>query len=198
MGTAPSGASDIEVGSSLIFRVDHAPGFDKNQGGSYLRNVRNIRKERRQTIMANLMKREPSSALPTFQGLQSAINRMFDEVTDGLNGVGTRTWGPPLDIYETDDQLVILAELPGFKRDEIDISFGDGQLTLSGERRTEDEKGRTYHRNERWYGRFERSFMIPSAYDAEKISAKLRDGILTVSLPKREGARPRQIPVSTS
>jgi HSP20 family protein len=69
-------------------------------------------------------------------------------------------------------------------------------LTLSGERKEPEEEGRNYHRNERWYGRFERSFQLPASYDVNKVKAELRNGILTVTLPKREEAKPRQISVT--
>jgi HSP20 family protein len=122
---------------------------------------------------------------------------LFEEASGdfdvSLNG---RTWAPPVDIYETGDELTLVAEVPGLEQKEIDISFDNGLLILSGERKAEKDENRTYHRNERWYGRFERSFQMPASYDAEKIKAQLRDGILTVQLPKKEEAKPRQITIS--
>ena len=91
--------------------------------------------------------------------------------------------------YETENQLVIQAELPGFEKDEIHVSFENGQLSLSGERQAEESKDRTYHRNERWYGRFERTFQLSSVFDPGKIKASLKDGVLTLTLPKREEAK---------
>jgi len=143
-----------------------------------------------------LFRRDPSFSLPTFQRLQREMNRVFDESMGDFDAGTTRTWGPPLEIYETDEELFVVAELPGLEQKEIDISFDNGLLILSGERGAEEEEGRTYHRNERWYGKFERSFQLPTAYDPNRITAKLRDGILTVKIPKSETAKPRQIPVS--
>lgn len=146
--------------------------------------------------MANLIRRDPSLSLPTFHSLQREMNRMFDDLFQDVNG-GTRTWGPPVEIYETADELKMVVELPGLQKDDVDLSFSNGFLTISGERKGyEGEEERTYHRNERWYGKFERSFQIPTVYDGEKIEAGLKNGLLTVSMHKREDARPRQISVS--
>ncbi len=121
---------------------------------------------------------------------------MFDEAFGDFDGGSTRTWGPPLEIYETGDELVIVAELPGIEQKDINISYNNGQLIIFGERKVDEARGRSYHRNERWYGKFERSFQLPGPYNPEKIEAKLNSGILTVKLPKKETAKARQIPVS--
>ena len=148
--------------------------------------------------MANLMRRDPSLSLPTFQSLQREMNRMFDDFFEDASR-GTRAWGPPVEIFETGDELNLVAELPGLDKEEVDLSYENGLLTISGERkRPEDQKDRTYHRTERWYGKFERSFQIPNIYDGEKIRAGLKDGNLTVSMPKKKDARPRHIPVSVT
>ena len=106
-----------------------------------------------------LMKRDPSFSLPTFQDLQRELNRLFDEASRGFDpSLSVQTGVPPVEIYETEQDLVILAELPDFEKKDVNISFDSGQLTLSGERKVAEEEDRNYHRNERWYGRFERSF----------------------------------------
>lgn len=144
----------------------------------------------------SLIRRNQSTSLPAFPSGQQALNRTFSEglgrVFDALEGLGY--WNPPVEIYETDDHLAFIAELPGFDKDQINITVENGQLILSGER-TVDEN-RTYHRNERWYGKFERAFQLPSSVDPDKVEGNLRSGILTITIPKREDARPRQIPVS--
>lgn len=146
-----------------------------------------------------LMKRDPSFSLPTFQDLQRELNRLFDEASRGFDpSLSVQTGVPPVEIYETDQDLVILAELPDFEKKDVNISFDSGQLTLSGERKVAEKEDRNYHRNERWYGRFERSFQVPVAFDAANIKAQLRNGILTVTLPKKEDAKPRQIAISSS
>jgi HSP20 family protein len=126
------------------------------------------------------------------------MNQLFDGAFDDIwdrGGQRTRTWAPPVEIYENEGELVFVAELPGFKRGEIEISVENGQLSLAGERRFEEQGSRNYHRNERWYGRFERAFQLPVSVDPEKIAANLKNGLLVISVPKREEAKPRQIEV---
>lgn len=148
--------------------------------------------------MVNLTRRDPSLGLPTFQSLQREMNRMFDDFFEDASK-GTRAWGPPVEIFETADELNLVAELPGLEKDEVGLSYENGLLTIFGERkRPENQKDRTYHRTERWYGKFERSFQIPNVYDGEKIRASLKNGILMVTMPKKKDARPRQIPVSVT
>lgn len=144
----------------------------------------------------NLVRRNQMFPLPAFQPIQQAMNSIFgrdvDRVFDTYEGLGI--WTPPVEIYEASDNVVLVAELPGFEKDEVDISIQDNQLTLSGERKAPE--GRDYHRSERWYGRFERSLALPNSVDPDGVKARLQNGILTVTLPKREEARPRQIPVT--
>ena len=104
---------------------------------------------------------------------------------------------PALDLYEDKDNFVLKAELPGMKKEEIDISLHEGVLTLSGERKEErKEEGADTYRSERYYGRFHRTIALPSAVNGEKVSASYKDGILTVTLPKTEEAKPKQIPIN--
>jgi len=106
-------------------------------------------------------------------------------------------WLPPVDIAEDQDRILLSAELPGFKEDQIEIQMEGGVLTLRGERKFEDEKeGRNYHRVERSYGQFVRSFTLPNNVDRENIKANFSDGVLEIELPKREEAKPRQIKIS--
>jgi HSP20 family protein len=108
-------------------------------------------------------------------------------------------WSPAVDIYETADEVVYTAELPGFEKDQIDISVNDGRLTISGERKfSEEKKEIKYHRIERSYGSFSQSLRLPTSVDSEKISAKLVQGLLTLRLPKKKEAKPRQITVSVN
>jgi len=103
-------------------------------------------------------------------------------------------WAPVVDIYETDEKMVIKAELPGLKKEDIDIEVRDNTLTLKGERKFEKEiKQENYHRVERAYGSFQRSFTLPSTIKQEAIEATFKDGILEVSLPKAEEAKPKQV-----
>ena len=106
-------------------------------------------------------------------------------------------WLPPVDIAEERDRILITAELPGFKQDQIQINMEGSVLTIRGERKFEDEKdGRNYHRVERAYGQFVRSFTLPNNVDRDSIKASFRDGVLELDLPKREEAKPRQIQIS--
>src|SRR6266542_2299789 len=103
-------------------------------------------------------------------------------------------WIPPVDIVEEKDRIFMTAELPGFKESEIEIQMEGGVLTVRGERTREAEKeGRTFHRMERSYGQFVRSFTLPNNVDREKIKATFSNGLLHIELPKREEAKPRRI-----
>ncbi len=111
--------------------------------------------------------------------------------------VGFGAWIPPVDIAEDKDRMLVTAELPGFKEDEVQIQMEGNLLTIRGERKFEQEKeGRNYHRVERSYGQFVRSFTLPNNVDRENIRAHFRNGLLEIELPKREDAKPREIKIS--
>lgn len=106
-------------------------------------------------------------------------------------------WGPRVDIHETDNAFIVEAELPGLTKDDIKLSVHESTLTLEGEKRMEEEKkGRNWHRQERAYGKFQRVFTLPSAVDADKITATFKNGVLTIELPKSEAAKPKEIPIT--
>lgn len=129
-----------------------------------------------------------------FDMLQREIDRAFDRVwTQGGNG-GEMTASYPVDIHEEEDQVVVEAELPGFKKDEIDITMEQGVLTITATRKPEEKKGEQ-HLNERRYTRVMRSFRLPIAVDENKVDAHLDGGVLTLKLPKREEVKPRRIAV---
>jgi HSP20 family protein len=134
--------------------------------------------------------------------LREEIDRLFDSPLAGLSG-NTQSmlsgWAPAGDIHEDNDNFYVHAELPGMKRENIDISLHDGALTIVGER-TEDkryEKSET-HRSERFLGKFHRTFTLPTPVQADKVKATYTDGVLTVTLPKAEEAKPKQIQVNIS
>ncbi len=111
--------------------------------------------------------------------------------------LGDNRWMPAVDVREEDDAYVFSAELPGLTREEVNITVEDNVLTLSGERKFEDQQnGGNYHRIERTYGAFSRSFSLPGQVDSDKIAASFKDGLLTVTVPKTEQAKPRQIKIS--
>jgi HSP20 family protein len=106
-------------------------------------------------------------------------------------------WTPAVDLYEDNDHLIVRAELPGMSKESIDISLHEGVLTLAGERKAEDlPAGSEAYRSERFYGRFQRTLDLPKPVEADRVSAHYRDGILTITLPKTEEAKPRQIEVN--
>ena len=123
------------------------------------------------------------------------LNRMFDAAFEPLAG---STWVPPVDIYETvDKDLVVKAELPDMKREDIKVTFENNVLSLEGERKlARDVDREQYHRVERGYGTFRRSFTLPADVDAARVNAAYQDGVLTITLPRREEARPRQIQIN--
>jgi HSP20 family protein len=117
------------------------------------------------------------------------LNRMFEDFYS--NG---RAWAPAVDIYETADrEYVIKAELPEMRREDIGVTFENNMATIEGERKAEPDVN--FHRSERAYGRFTRSFTLPVTVDGNRISATYKDGVLTVRVPQREEAKPKQIQV---
>src|SRR5215813_7819723 len=145
----------------------------------------------------NLMRWEPYREIAT---LQDRLNRAFGSAfgrSEREDEMSLAAWAPPVDIAEEKDRIVITAELPGFKENEIEIQTENGMLTLRGERKFEKETdGKSYHRVERSYGQFVRSFSLPNNVDREKIKATFKDGLLQVDLPKREDAKPRTIRIT--
>jgi HSP20 family protein len=123
------------------------------------------------------------------------LQRMF---ADFYGEPFARGWVPPVDIFETQDNEVVLkAELPDMKREDINVTFENGVLTLKGERKLEQElKRENFQRMERSYGAFSRSFTLPNTVDASRISAAYKDGVLTIRLPQREETKPKQIAVN--
>jgi HSP20 family protein len=116
------------------------------------------------------------------------------------NGRGAQLlegWFPAVDVYEDKDSLQVKAELAGLKKEDIEISLHDGYLTLSGERKHEQKQDSgEVHRSERWVGRFRRTISLPCRVEADKIKATYNEGVLTVTLPKAEEAKPKQIPIT--
>jgi len=107
-------------------------------------------------------------------------------------------WTPALDLYQNNDNVIAVLELPGMRKEDIEISLHDGMLTIAGERKTETQGGEKAERSERYIGKFRRSITLPTRVDADKVSATYRDGILTVTLSKAEEAKPKQIQVNVS
>jgi HSP20 family protein len=135
--------------------------------------------------------------------LQQEVNRLFDSFFGrGPQMAGPpmtgqeRAWAPVMDMYETKDELVITAELPGVNEKDVQLSITGDVLTLRGERASASETSQhAQYRSERWYGRFERSVALPIPVQADQVKASYRDGVLTVKLPKAEEIKPKQIKI---
>ena len=123
------------------------------------------------------------------------MNRLFEEANRGWRSdepSATTAWSPAVDIFETEDQIIVQAEVPGMGRKDIELSLENNVLTLKGDRKFQKEtKEESYHRIERSYGSFTRSFSIPAMVNEDKIRADYNDGVLSISLPKRDKARPK-------
>jgi HSP20 family protein len=120
-----------------------------------------------------------------------AIQQRLDRFAPGPSG-----WIPPIDVYETEEGYVITAELPGLGRKDVQIQVAEGRVQISGQRRERDIPCEQYHRVERGHGSFSRTFELPLPVDASRVTADLRDGVLTVTCPKTNEAAPRRIRVS--
>ena len=128
--------------------------------------------------------------------LQDRINRIFNESAGRVENASGRTWSPVVDIIETQNDLVVRAELPGMNRDDIDIEVTDESLTIRGERKFDEEAKDSYIRVERPYGPFQRSFSIGVPVQPDKVKANYHDGLLEVTIPKAEETKPKKIKVN--
>ena len=128
--------------------------------------------------------------LANLRVFEDAFSRMLSEPQSN------RPWTPSVDIYETENELVLKADLPEVEAKDIDVRVENQTLTLAGQRKFEkQDTGKGYHRIERSYGNFTRSFAVPNTFDTGNIAAAFKNGVLTVTLPKREAAKPRTIKV---
>jgi HSP20 family protein len=131
---------------------------------------------------------DPLAGLRVFE---DAFTRLLSEPRTG------RPWSPAVDIFETENELVLKADVPEVALDDINVNVENQTLTLSGERKFEkDDDSKGFHRIERSYGHFTRSFSVPATVEAEKVSAEYHNGVLTVKLPKKEAAKPRQVKIA--
>ncbi len=151
-----------------------------------------------------LVKWNPAKELLNFE---REFNKIFNTFGSRFGLTGSETneeyenavWMPLTDIIEDEDNFVLRLDLPGVNKDDVKISYADGQLSISGERKQEKEsKDSRYHRVERTYGKYFRSFTLPSKIKEDKIDAKFKDGQLTITVPKAEEAKPKQIEIKVS
>jgi HSP20 family protein len=156
--------------------------------------------------MSNLSRwqRPELTVWPTFGRLFSLRDEL-DRLFEGSLGELSRTsqllgvWNPAVDLYEDKDNVIVKAELPGLKREDIEISLHDGELSISGERKGgEKVENAEARRTERFVGRFQRTITLPASVKTDKVSAQYTDGVLTVTLPKAEEAKPRKIQISAN
>jgi HSP20 family protein len=141
----------------------------------------------------------PWSAFDRWSGLRDELNSLFESPlwsSFARPGQLFTGWSPALDLYQSNDNVIAVVELPGMHKEDIEISLHDGTLTISGERKQGSTDVDKAERTERYIGTFRRSIALPTRVDASKVSATYRDGILTVTLPKAEEAKPKQIQVS--
>jgi HSP20 family protein len=151
--------------------------------------------------MANLVRRDPFRELTT---LQERVNQLFNQPLGPFAGFGAdqaltaSSFIPAVDIYEDQHNITLTAELPGVEEKDLDIRVENGILTISGERKMEHEENQeNFHRVERSYGRFTRSFTLPPTVDTDNVKANFDNGVLKIALAKREEAKPKQIQVQT-
>lgn len=135
-----------------------------------------------------------SLQIDPFQGLrlfEDAVTRLMSDPNGG------RPWSPAVDVIETEDAVTLKADLPDVNINDIDIRVENNTLTLRGHRKFQkDDKVKGYHRIERSYGEFVRSFALPNTVDTDKVSADYKDGVLTIGLPRKESAKPRQVKIA--
>ncbi|MFQ5777126.1 MAG: Hsp20/alpha crystallin family protein [Terriglobia bacterium] len=131
--------------------------------------------------------------------LHRRLDRLFEDGFTGFRPLDGATWMPAVDILEKDNEIVLKADLPGIDPKDVEINVENGTLMLRGSRKlTSDVKQEDYHRVERVYGSFVRSFSLPGSVDADKVEAAYRNGVLELTLPKRPEAKPKQIKVKVA
>jgi HSP20 family protein len=157
----------------------------------------------RQTNMSLIRYQSPDTSLwPSFErlaALRDEMDSLFEQPSAGNFGRQAQLfsgWTPALDLYQNNDSVIAVVEIPGMRKEEIDISLHDGMLTIAGERQSSLGEGENAERTERLSGKFRRSVTLPTRVDAGKVSASYKDGILTVTLPKAEEAKPKKVEVT--
>jgi HSP20 family protein len=152
--------------------------------------------------MANIVRRSPFFEL---NSLQDRVNQLFNQTFGGFENAGfeqplmSENFLPPVDILENEHNIIIQAEIPGVKQEDLKITLENNVLTITGERKFEhEEKKENFHRMERRFGKFTRSFTLPASVDAEKVNANFENGLLNITLPKREEFKAKQITIGVN
>ena len=138
-----------------------------------------------------------SAALERLTNMRAEMDRVFESTVGSFSGSSAplSRWNPAVNVYQDKERFTVVVELPGFKKEEIEISLHEDTLTIAGERKREESSEQEFL-TERLYGKFQRSLTLPTAVDAEKVKASYKDGLLQVVLPKAEEAKPKQIEVA--
>lgn len=139
--------------------------------------------------------------LAEVDSLRHEMNRLFDSFfkSDIESGEELSTWYPMVDVKETKDDFVVSVEIPGISKDDVKINVSENTLTIKGEKKQEKkEADHNFHRIERRYGSFQRSFTLPTQIEDGKVKASYKDGVLTITLPKKEEVKPKEIPITVS
>jgi HSP20 family protein len=135
-----------------------------------------------------------------FNDLRTLQNRLFEPFFGRFNflddSMTTGSWAPPVDVAEDSERIHVKVEVPGMEEKDLRVNYEDGLLTVSGERQFENRDDRNYHRIERAYGSFVRTFSLPRSVDASKIMANYRNGVLEIEIPKKEESKPKQIQIN--
>lgn len=148
--------------------------------------------------MKSLQKRSEMSPV---ESIRREMDRFFDDIVPfsrrlGKEVRGGEMWAPDMDVSETEKEYAISVDLPGMSKDDIEVSYKDNRLTISGERQHEEkEEKKDFLRKERYYGSFTRSLTLPSACKDDEIKAKFKDGVLKVNIPKAEVKKPKNVPI---
>ena len=150
--------------------------------------------------MSALVRWEPFRDMVNLRG---RMDRLFDQLAghpwENNEGLAATPWNPPVDVYETNGSIILKADLPDVKQNDVEIAIEGNTLTIKGERKRESEvQEKSYYRIERSYGTFTRSFTLPPTIDTEKIDASFSQGVLKLTLPKREESKPKQIKVKVN
>lgn len=145
-------------------------------------------------------KRDVGSPRNDFERLQNEINRLFDiSPFEESMGLFDGTLTPAVDVVENKDNLVVTADLPGINKDDIDISITNSVLTIKGEKQDEEETDdKKVYRRESWSGSFQRTVTLPNTVDPDKVKAEMKNGVLNITLPKKEEAKPKKIDVDVN
>jgi HSP20 family protein len=158
--------------------------------------------KRKENFMSLIRWQRPESTWPGFEELEELRREMDRFLETPFAGMERpqffRQWAPAVDLYEDNDHFHVRVEIPGMKKEDIDVSLHDHALTISGERKYEEKREGQTHRTERFHGRFSRTVMLPIEVKGDKVGAQYKDGVLTISLPKAEEAKPKQIEVKVA